>query len=524
MVSCEHPRYIRNQDNDIIQVRCNDCNTCRNARANTWISRLDLERQAHKYCYMIFLSYDDEHLPCLFWDDDFEHLVYNRPGAERIPVHDLLSYCIDDDGNVMEDDVNYLRDRLSHPLGLPVNYPKDISDFCKRFNKYCFSHVTHTYENFRYFICHEYGPSTYREHCHGIFFFDNDDIARRFDEILHSCWTFGDCSGDAEYSRGARSYCAQYVNMSVHLPSFYRHPLLRQKQQFSKSPSIGSFGLSREKLSDLYDRIPVTGIVWNSRSSEYVTVPLDSSVKRQLFEKCQGYRRISFNARVAAYGAVETIPSESFQDFRSSLHDLEWLQFRGITSYDESKVNDYFSFLKFNCRDGDALESSLKRWYSLSKRIVWFSRILGTSVRYIVSRIEEFWKNVDYFNLCCFYSFQQSYAKMYSSAHLVWMYPELAKSLKDSLGDFTNVWDIGILSQDLYDKLESFGITQMSDLSDFHDCYDYKAMCDQSFRIYKDTHKRHACNVYRDFKLVRRDPSLSVILRNYQSKQVFNVI
>ena len=141
LVSCERPVIMRQPlTHDYIQVRCNHCNTCKISRASKWIDRLQSERTHHKFSFMFTLTYDDAHVPCLFFSDDMDSLVYNRQDSERIPLQELVSLCKDSDGNVIQEDLDYLRDRLIHPLGLPVPYPDDISRFFKRFNKYCFSY------------------------------------------------------------------------------------------------------------------------------------------------------------------------------------------------------------------------------------------------------------------------------------------------------------------------------------------------------------------------------------------------
>lgn len=527
LVSCEHPTYIRNRDDEIIQVRCGQCNTCRLARASKWIERLDLEGQQHRFSFMFTLTYDDDTVPALFFDDDMENLVFNRQGAERIPLSELTSLCVNADGSPDVLSLNYLRDRLIHPLGLPCVYTKDISDFCKRFNKFCFSHITNKYENFRYFICHEYGPSTYRPHIHGILYVDDERIAGRFLEVLRACWPFGFANGSAIYSDAGRRYVAQYVNMSMHLPAFYKHPKLRQRQQFSKFPSIGSVDVSPAEVRQLYDECPVNRSVWETESAKYVTIPLESSLKGRFFPKCQGYSKFSLDDRVAIYGVVEAIPSGNFREFRSSLDISLWRSYRCVAPDDLQKVVCYVQFLRDTCLGRDAFENALKRWYVISKRVVYYSHITGYPLSYIVHQIDEFYCKLDYFNLVKFYQFQEAYAIRYSSSHLIWMYPEFVYNLKKILDfndldncDFAKLLHLGMLNVQIYDRLESFGITQVTDIVDYRGTNCFRQMVEQNFKIYKDTHKRVAANAYRDGKLAKVDPQLSCILFNYQSKNI----
>ena len=189
--SCEKPVYVLSpHTGEIIATPCGSCDSCRNQRAKRWIDRLSQECKQHKYSYMVNLTYDDESLPKLmFCEEDVDYLEFVNRTSERIPLEELVELCKDEYGEYLVEDLKYLRDRLAHPLGLPCIFTKDISNFFKRFNKYCFSHVTFHYENIRYFCCHEYGPSTFRCHSHMLVWFDDDHLfpghIRKQSQALH---------------------------------------------------------------------------------------------------------------------------------------------------------------------------------------------------------------------------------------------------------------------------------------------------------------------------------------------------
>ena len=140
-------------------------------------------------------------------------------------------------------------------------------------------------------IAHEYGPTTFRPHLHGIYYFDDPRIEACFSEAIHSCWQNGDTSAANIFSNGGFSYVAQYVNMSVHLPSFYSHKDLRQRHQFSKCPPLGFDSLLLESLRQLYSERPTYRTVWDSSSARYVTLPVNSTFKDRYFPKCPGYSK-----------------------------------------------------------------------------------------------------------------------------------------------------------------------------------------------------------------------------------------
>lgn len=510
--NCEHPSLVYSKHTDsYVRVACGKCATCCNTRAKRWINRLDAESQSHRYTFMVTLTYDDEHLPSMFFSDDMEYLVSNRDSIERIPLHDLVELCKDEYGEYLEEDLDYLRSRLAHPLGLPVVCPKDLSNFFKRFNKYCFKHITQHYENFRYFATWEYGPTTYRPHIHLLVWFDDRRIESRFTEILHKTWSFGDSDASAVFSHGGRSYVAQYVNRPTHLPKVYSFPALRQKSQFSKCPSIGTLSILAEELPRFYYELPVKRTVWNSTSARFVTIPIDRQVSNRFFPKCPEYCTRSHFERVAIYGATQIIPSSTFRDFRFSLDSIEWCAYRGIASNDELELVSYFKKVRLNAKDNKSLTSTLYRWYSLSKRVVWYSRLLDVSLDEYVSQIEEFWKRMDYENLKSQLQFESDYvANGHSLPDLVHLFPEFSIYITNIIKEPTFVPDWVSLA------LQSFNISEFSDIPVLKDTHDFRSMSVLNNMIYRDSHKRKFVNTYRDGLLSQKDYKLSCILRKYQ--------
>lgn len=518
LCTCEHPKYVLSpHTGEMIRVACNNCSSCRNQRAKRWITRLDTECQQHRFTYMVTLTYDDEHLPKLMYcEDDPDYIEFVNRKAERIPLQELIDLCIDKYGEYLEEDLKYLRERLAHPLGLPCVFSKDISDFFKRINKYTFKHITGHYENYRYFVCHEYGPTTFRCHSHMLIWFDDSRIDAQFQEVLSSCWKFGDCRSDAVYSDGGKNYVAQYVNMSCHLPAFYSHSRLRQRQQFSKCPSIGSFDILGEKVRDLYSTLPVTRSVWDSSSGKYIVVPIQTSVKSRFFPKLQGYCDLSYFDRVTLYGVCYFLPASDFEEFKNAVQDCVWLQFRQIQNPTENVFASYYARLKITAEKEDSLTNSLYRWYGISKRICTFASSLGVSLNYIVERIDEFWKKVDYENLKNFYSWQETYVKKSPVQDLLAAYPEMYWLYKHYVfsGDFNH------LSRWQMQALESFCIFEKEDFRELENTYDFQEMKSTSFKIYKDTHKAHAVNAYLySQKFKDSDPLLQKIIISYKKWQ-----
>lgn len=524
LCTCEHPKYVLNKyTGERIAANCGKCPSCMNFRAKKWINNLDVECKQHKYCYMVTLTYDDDHLPKLMYtEDSLDYIEFvNRP-SERIPIKELYELCYDEHNHIIDRDIDYLHSRLAHPLGLPCVYSKDFSDFFKRLNKITFTHYTHTYGNYRYFLCHEYGPSTHRPHAHMLVWFDSDIICRNFQKILHKAWTFGNCESDSVFSDGGKNYVAQYVNSLCHLPSFYKHKVLRQRIQFSKSPAIGSYNLLDEEVRGIYDRIPCKRSVFSPSSGKYVIIPIQSSIKSRFFPKLVGYNNFSHSVRVALYGCCSQIPSEGFAEFQTSVQDCLWLRSRQISNRVETFVADYYDYLENQVLNTspdispdaikETLDNSLYRWYGISRRICTFAYSLGVDVNYIVSRIEEFYKNEEYENLVDFYSWCESYTKVHSVRDLVCAYPQFYYDVGFAIKE----GKFGSLPFSYEAALFSFDIVEEEDFPKLEESFDFRTMKISSEKIYKDTHKSHDIRRYQySRRFHESDPKLQSIILNY---------
>ena len=511
LCECEHPTYVYNRylDKDV-RVNCGKCNSCLNSRAKTWISRLLQESQLHKYVFMVNLTYDDLHLPSLGWSEDMESLVWDdhHSHLDSIPLSELTS-LIDNDR-----DRYYLSSRLADPLGLPVLCNDDIQRFLKRLNKHIHDNYTQTYENFRYFICGEYGGATYRCHYHGEFFIDDERVANNFQQIISSCWSLGDSPVSCIYSNGGSVYVAQYVNMLCHLPSFYSHPKLRQRQLFSKSPSIGTRTLLAEEVRDIYDRKPIKRTVWDSMSSKYVDLSESSSVKDRFFPKCPQYNTRSLADRIPLYRCTEILPAQDFQEFRSSVNLLAWLSSRHLCSKQQSVIDLYIKDLQRNAKNPNSFRSSLYRLYLTGKRAVYIARCLNSSVDYVARQIDEYYKKVDYYKLKDFYKWQSEYVLGHPVQDLMFAYPDFVRDY-----EYAEKFPRSCLSPSFWYALESFKIDTLNPPL-LKNTFDYKRMVAKSFKIYKDTHKRHDINAYRYSKRLNNlNPSLQKILIKYDKWQ-----
>lgn len=111
-------------DKDFFQLPCRSCIGCQIDRSREWANRLLMELEYHDSAYFVTLTYDEFHVPTSFYPD--------LSTGEAIPVLTLRK--------------------------------KDVQAWMKRL-RFKFSN-----DRIRYYVCGEYGPSTYRPHYHCILF------------------------------------------------------------------------------------------------------------------------------------------------------------------------------------------------------------------------------------------------------------------------------------------------------------------------------------------------------------------
>ena len=518
IVNCDHPRLITNpHTGEKLRVRCGHCSQCLNARAKKWINKLTVESQYHRYAFMVNLTYDNYHLPRLVLNENGNLVFKNRSLPLCIPLQDLIDIVNNSSQSAehKQKELNYLSARLGHRLGLPVCCSDDISKFNKRLNKYFHDHITKRYSNFRFFVCHEYGPTTFRNHIHGIYYFDDPRIEACFLEAVHACWQNGDTSAANIFSNGGFSYVAQYVNMSVHLPSFYSHKDLRQRHQFSKCPPLGFDSLPFEELRKIYNERPTYRTVWDSSSARYVTLPVNTTYKDRYFPKCPIYHRISDYDRIGLYRSVEILPSCGFDEFSEACYQL----LRRVRNGKLSIAPQYKGLVRYiqeihmDTREHDLVNLQLRKLYNVSKRFCFIRDSLGCSSEYILFCINDFYKKLDYERLRDFYLFQVDYSRMYPERihDLVFMYPEMVDYFQSLKPDEYPDNDIYV------NALESFGISDLGSF-DYNYTLDFKGSSSRAGDIYKDTHKAHEKNNYLySQRFANLDPDLQKICIDYAS-------
>lgn len=314
---CLRPVKVFNKfTNDVIYTPCGHCYSCLKNKSNRDTALAMNIASNFKYCYFVWLSYEDQYLPYIelksvdALDDTRSNYFFSSINrALRIPVSNGKDRIIEDSSFEFTHSMTSLEYRdiivKSHGrydfLRKCVVYPRfedcdnrvpycNTSD-CQKFLKRLRFHSKNKYnEEVRFYGVSEYGPRTYRPHWHLLLFFNSDELASVIQRLVSESWSYGRTT--CELSRGgSSSYVASYVNSSVCLPSLYhQHKEIRARSLHSKGygnnhvfPSQATIH-ELEKLSSILlngESLSINGKVkqiYPSRSYKHTVFPRFSNL------------------------------------------------------------------------------------------------------------------------------------------------------------------------------------------------------------------------------------------------------
>ncbi len=278
MSECLHPVKVFNKyTNDIIYVPCGHCYSCLKNKSNR-DTALAMNIASHfKYCYFVWLSYEDCYLPYVelktidsIDDTRFNYLISSVNRNLRIHVPNGKDRIIEDSSfefthsmtfSEYQDIIvkshgryDFLRKRVVYPRfeDCDNRVPYCNTSDCQRFLKRLRFHSKKIYnEEIRFYGVSEYGPRTYRPHWHLLLFFNSDELASSIQQLVSSSWSYGRTT--CELSRGgSASYVASYVNSSVCLPPLYlQHKEIRARSLHSKGYGVNHVFPSQASIREL---------------------------------------------------------------------------------------------------------------------------------------------------------------------------------------------------------------------------------------------------------------------------------
>lgn len=258
---CLRPIKVFNKyTNEILYVPCKTCYSCLKNKSNRDTALAMNIASNFKYCYFVWLSYEDRYLPYIEFKfaeplgNSLSNYLFTSVNRNlRISVPNGKDRIIDDDPFDFTHSMTSFeyRDIIIKSHGRYdfsrkcVIYPQfeecdnripycNTSD-CQKFLKRLRFHSKNKYnEEIRFYAVSEYGPRTYRPHWHLLLFFNSDELTSVIQQLVSESWSYGRTT--CELSRGgSTSYVASYVNSNVCLPSLYlQHKEIRARALHSK--------------------------------------------------------------------------------------------------------------------------------------------------------------------------------------------------------------------------------------------------------------------------------------------------
>lgn len=359
---CFSPKMVRNPyTGQEVYSKCGKCDHCLNARASELSQRIDREMldPSNHVCYFVTLTYDNDSLPVYEQDLEDGNWYSNRYDSDPkskynrftpLSFDDVEEYYHPVDGNP------YCFGHLCYP---DVAKFFDLAGATMRqdFNCGKNTHLFHDKKEFRfrYFLCGEYGPSTFRPHYHVLFWFKIPFTGYHeeyISEIFHKSWKYGSIDIQPVSNGGVKSYVSSYVVSSSGLPKVLRVKSVRPFCTFSQNPIIGAYRIDESEVWQMLN----TGIVgrrrWDDKEKAFVDDVLSPTFFRRYFPKCTGFSYKDDSFKLSVYAFVynyfrerkerpdietlcmsdidwgEFIPHETFDPFnRVDLERREWTYF-----------------------------------------------------------------------------------------------------------------------------------------------------------------------------------------------------
>ena len=418
--NCLHPRRLFNQYlGDYVVVPCGYCEACRVYKNSHYAFLCNLERQSHKYCLFVTLTYANRFIPrASFASSTGDIGDYSCNILVDSSTGEILS-----DYPVSHYDAEEFVKKTYLFGYVPYLRKSDLQKFLKRLRYYV---SLKTSSPLRYFAVGEYGPEHFRPHYHLLLYFSDERILQVCNESLSKIWPFGRV--DCQHSSGDASlYVAGYVNSYSYVP------------QFLKAPAVSPFCVHSQKLGQ--------GLLQNERTKVYQT-PFEQFIRRSVvldgnfteyslwrscyayyYPKCKGFTNKSARELLASYSIYESaryvfpFAESCFELAKETASMIHYFhgnikQFEGCYSRDteQSLKLDLYFYDKDADQpvDSDLFSRYVNRIYSellVSKHFLYFvcdNTTMKERERKL-NLIREFYSRLDYLHLVDFFKQQQQF-------------------------------------------------------------------------------------------------------------------
>lgn len=515
IVSCYDGKFVYNKYlGEMVYARCGKCPACVNARAASWVQRLDLEMQNHLYTWFVTFQYDEQNvnqLVRLDKEDCNGDIAYIDQGTGM-----YISLFDDSISRREKKDVVYCEET-------PVLLIPRVRDF-QLFMKSLRKRIKKDYNNehIRYYAAHELGPTTYRPHLHILFFFDSSLLSKDFAKLCREYWRYG-CAFDPHPVYGSTSsYVASYVNCVTHLPAIYLHKDIRPKAVFSKSPPIGTDALRRETLCEYFDKGTDELVIFDRLSSQFRHVPLWRFVRDKLYPRIPRYSSLPFSYRVEMYRYGQRTYSlykecraigTSFESFCRHFANLDFCKpfFRDYAEqvfYSDTERSFAYRLRPLE-RDvchkpgrSPNLDTVL-RFYRALFRVAQNAEDFGYSIYDYVTKMDEFYEKKQKSDLKEWFELQDEYFKHHPVSDYLLFFPNFYKQvngkeygkLKDWQRHYLDLYTFHIYKPDELVLLPWRGSFAMRELIALHDKIAFQNTKQKKANDYLAAHKDKFGNI-----------------------------
>lgn len=186
---------------------------------------------------------------------------------------------------------------------------------------------------FRYFLCGEYGPWSYRPHYHLLLWFKkelNEQQRNYLQTVISESWPLGIVDCKAVTYNGINNYVSSYVVSSASLPRVLQRRHLRPFTIFSKNPCIGSYRVDDYALQKTLTEGTFECRKFNKKTGEYEDVAISPAFYVRHFPRCNGFGYIDDKSKLGIYRYVSdffkfkgiTHTAKEVEDVR--LMDVDW--------------------------------------------------------------------------------------------------------------------------------------------------------------------------------------------------------
>lgn len=267
---CLHPVKLKDEHGLTVEVGCGKCRACKKSRRYQWAQRLAAEDHVSACTKFVTVTYDDEHVPYYFEDDD--HMFF---------------------------DVD----------------KRDCQLFLKRLRR----NFTDSFGLFKYWLVSEFGDESGRSHYHMLMFFDRRVENAELQIAIMKCWKKGliiDVQDLRHY--GGIGYLANYMYKQCGQPSEdklasdlrrvlsiaddcerdFEFTQLKDEWQkirsrpksfmlASRRPAIGVRYVKKDSVRKWFEADPLKNIYFPLHSDGSHQIPLCSFLRKKVFTSDQ---------------------------------------------------------------------------------------------------------------------------------------------------------------------------------------------------------------------------------------------